>query len=779
MRITQIALKTAILSAAVYSVAFPAVGFAQEQQNDEASSASNFILDEVVVTAQKREQSLQDVGISIAAMSGDQMTERGIDNIDGLANSIPNVQLFNLSGGGVPVVILRGVGLQNFRINDTPTTGIYVDDVYQVSIAQIEGTMFDTERVEILKGPQGGLYGRNAVGGAIQYISRKPNFDEAEGYASLAYGRYDRVEVEGAVGLPVADNFAVRVAGRVVTSGDTYFRSTTGGFNHGEQERWAGRVMASWLPSETTTVDLKVHAGEDNSETALFRTVGAYEPSGLFLPGISFSRISGLAGFCASILAGGPREPGRCTVSGGQTPESFGVEGRYDSASTTRPGLDNDWWGVSLKVSQEYGNTVLTSITAYDKYNYMRRTEPDNVPDVKQEINYGSKIEAWSQELRLAYDGGGAVRWLFGASYSEDTLDEASVVFAEVGIFPVFLGSTRFDQNYMQESKSFSVYGRVDYELSDVVNVAVEGRYTTENKSLVGGLLAVDNNNVLSFIDDEATFDAFTGKVVAEWRATDDVLAYASVGRGFKTGGFFGGFATSQEQLDVPYENEFIVAYEVGVKSEWLEGRARINASVFYYDRTDVQANAGVEDDAGVLIDRLTNIGDVRTLGAELDATVVPIDGLTLTAGFGYVDAEITRSDVVVTDFFSGAEVSPEGLRIPQQPKFNLNFLGRYEVAISSSSIAAFQVEYSYQTERDLGLVKSVEEGNFLTEPSFGLLNLGVSIASDDGLWEISGRIDNVTEVHYRVSARDITEGGLYEIFGAPRTWKVTVTTKW
>lgn len=777
MKTNHVTLGAAILSAAVYSAVLPAAGFAQEQQNNGTSGDLAFVLDEVIVTAQKREQSLQDVGISIAAMTGEQLRERGIDNIDGLANSIPNVQLFNLSGGGVPVVILRGVGLQNFRINDTPTTGVYVDEVYQVNIAQIEATTFDMERIEILKGPQGGLYGRNAVGGAIQYISRKPNFDEVEGYASLAYGRYDRVEVEGAVSLPVADNFAVRVAGRVVTSGDTYFRSTTGNFKHGEQERWGGRVMASWLPTETTTVDLKVHAGEDNSETALFRTIGAFEPSFLVEPGVSLSRA--LGNFCSSILAGGPREPGRCTVGGNETPESFGVKGRFDSASTARPGLDNNWWGASLNVSQELGDVTLTSITAYDKFNYKRTVDVDAVPDVKQEFAFGTEVEAWSQELRLAYDAGGDLRWLFGASYSEDTLNEASFVSADTGGFPLLLGSTKFDQFYRQESKSFAVYGRADYAVSDVVNIAVEGRYTTEDKSLVGGLLAVDNNNTLSFVDDSKTFDAFSGKVIAEWKATDDLLAYASIGRGFKSGGFFGGFATNQEQIDVPFENEFIVAYEAGLKSEWLEGRARVNASVFYYDRTDVQANAGVTDDAGVLIDRLTNIGDVRTFGAELDAVVVPVEGLTLSAGFGYIDAEITKSDVVVTDFFSGAEINPKGLRIPQQPKFNLNFLGRYEVAISSSNTMAFQAEYSFQTARDLGLVKSVEEGNFLTEAAYGLLNLSVSIASDDELWEVTGRIDNVIDEKYRVVARDITEGGLYEIFGAPRTWKVTLTTRW
>ncbi|VAV88023.1 TonB-dependent receptor, partial [hydrothermal vent metagenome] len=346
MKTSHIAVRAAMLSAAVYSVALPSIGFAQEQQNDEALDESDSVLGEIVVTAQRREQSIQDVGIAITALTGDQLSKQGIDNIDGLANSVPNFQLFNLSGGGVPVVILRGVGLQNFRINDTPTTGIYVDDVYQVNIAQVEATLFDMERIEVLKGPQGGLYGRNAVGGAIQYISRKPSFDAMEGYVSLSYGRFNTFTAEGAVSGPVSDNFALRVAGRVVTSGDTYFRSTTGGFDHGEQERWAGRVLASWRPTETTTLDFKVHAGQDNSETALFRTIGAYEPNidAPFLPGTTLSRFLGLAGYCASILAGGPREPGRCTVTGGETPASFGVVGRYDSASTSRPGLDTDWW---------------------------------------------------------------------------------------------------------------------------------------------------------------------------------------------------------------------------------------------------------------------------------------------------------------------------------------------------------------------------------------------------------------------------------------------------
>ena len=196
----------------------PATPFAAlAQAPPEASPA----IEEIVVIAQKREQLIQDVGIAVTAFSGRNLRERDIDQSEDLYQLIPNVNLQNNGGGGAPVVIVRGVGLQSFRINDSPTTAFYIDDVYQTSVASAEWTMFDLERVEVLKGPQGGLYGRNALGGAIQIISRTPTVDEDNnGYVSLGYQEYSREALEAAASFGIGDKFALRVAARTVDGSD-------------------------------------------------------------------------------------------------------------------------------------------------------------------------------------------------------------------------------------------------------------------------------------------------------------------------------------------------------------------------------------------------------------------------------------------------------------------------------------------------------------------------------------------------------------------------------
>ncbi len=205
----------------------PRRSLALAQAPPEASPA----IEEIVVVAQKREQLIQDVGIAVTAFSGRNLRERDIDQSEDLYQLIPNVNLQNNGGGGAPVVIVRGVGLQSFRINDSPTTAFYVDDVYQTSVASAEWTMFDLERVEVLKGPQGGLYGRNALGGAIQIISRTPSVDEASnGYVSLGFEEYSREELEAAASFAIGDKFAIRVAGRDVDGSDAPYRSVTGGY---------------------------------------------------------------------------------------------------------------------------------------------------------------------------------------------------------------------------------------------------------------------------------------------------------------------------------------------------------------------------------------------------------------------------------------------------------------------------------------------------------------------------------------------------------------------
>lgn len=768
------------------AVACTAFSFGMLPQASAQEASGAFVLDEIIVTATKRAKGQQDIGLSVAAISGDQVRNLGINDVEGVIGQIPGTG-FNNVAGGIPVVIIRGVGLQNFRINDTPTTAIYVDEVYQTSIAEAFATIFDVERVEVLKGPQGGLYGRNAVGGAMQVISAKPNFDELEGYLSLGYGRYNRLETEAAISGPISEKVAYRFSGKAITSDDTYFRSVTGNFDHGEEERWSVRGQIELRPSDDVNLLFKVHGGEDTSELALARPVGMFRRLGLGLSdllGVGSSAdgailnaqpaTTNLSSICDAVLNGG-RDSATCEVLDGSTPDELGITSRYDSAVASKPQLDNAWWGTSLLATINFGNYTLTSITAYDDFDHGRYLDADVVATVQQEIDYHTTIEAWSQEFRLGYDDGGAFSWILGVNYAEDTQVEDTPLYTETGILRTQIGGlTLAQQNYKQKTKAKSVYGRSDWRFVEDVNLVIEARYTEEKKYFDGGVVLPQVGAVLSDIDSSESYNDLSGKVALEYSVTDDALLYASVSKGFKSGGFFGGFATSNDQL-VPFENEKILAYEAGFKTDWPEQFLRINGSLFYYDRSDVQANA--RDPMGIVaVARLTNIGDVETYGGELEAVWSPTQNLTLQGGLAYLKSEVTSSDLTTSNIFRTSILETyEGARMPNQPEFSANLLARYETEVSSSLLGSVQMEYSYRSEQDLQIVVMPLESAILTEDGYNLVNLRASLGSIDKGWKVSAFITNLFDAEYRESAGSSGPAGAYEIYGAPRVWGVNL----
>ncbi|GAB2505087.1 TonB-dependent receptor [Microbulbifer agarilyticus] len=767
-------IKTKLSAAGILSLSIAQVVHAQSQPAEQS-----YAIEEVTVTAQKRAQSTQDLGLAITALGGEQMREQGIEDGTDLAAVIPNVSMQNIGGGGLPVVIVRGIGLQNFRVNDSPTTSFYVDEVYQTSIAAVEFSMFDMERVEVLKGPQGGLYGRNTIGGAVQVISAKPVVgEEANGFTSLSFGEYGQTNGEFGASLPVNDTMAVRVSGRIEQSDDKYWTDTVTGKKHGEEDRWATRAILAWEPTDTIDATFKIHGGADQSELALQRAVGIYAGNlGPFTP---------FSGLCASILAGNGTSADCVTLSG-QTTSELGQDGNIYAAangSQVLPAMDSNWMGASAVVNFQLSDAyTLTSVTAHDSLDYARNVNSDAIPIEFQNIAYGTEIDWWSQEFRLAYDNGGDLTWIAGANYSEDELSEASVLRGGEGILPAAFGGASYsNQYYDQNAESYAIYGHAEYALNDRWSTTGELRYTNETRSFSGiqQFMLPDDSQLLAItVDDSAEFSNVSGKVGVNFAANDNVLLFGSVSNGFKVGGFFGGFATDPSQL-AAYDEETILAYEAGIKSDWLDGRLRANAALFIYEREDVQMGAREDLGEGVVSPkRLVNIGDVETHGAEVDFTWLPTENLTLNAAFGYTDAEIADSDYVNR---SSLEIvgNLEGANIPNYSKYSSNLTGRYEHEIGANLLGHVQLEYSYRSERDLDLITTpeIEEAVF-QEPSYSLLNLRLGLGDAEGGWGLSANIENLLDEEYRAEARGDGLYGVYEIYGAPRTWSLSANYSW
>ena len=788
--------KTIVRSSMFLAVVAGNMAYAQQD------STEDLFLEEIIVTAQKRAQSSQDVGLAITAISGAAMMEQGITSGNDIGKAIPNVDVKNHGGGGLGVVIVRGIGLQNFRINDSPTTSFYVDEVYQTSIAAVDFAMFDMERLEVLKGPQGGLYGRNTIGGAVQVISKPAVIGaDANGFLNLTYGQYDQTNTEFAAGVPLSDKAAIRVSGRVERSDGKQYNSTVTGEDYGEDDRWATRVMLSLAPSESVDLQFKLHAGADNSELSLARSVGLYQNIGTgagltaltgvpFYSNLSLALLSGQssAALCDSILAGNGSNSNTCATVSGVTPEAYGqTDGDIYSSSSAgyEPKLDSTWAGASLMASFEFEDYTLTSISAYDNIDYRRFIESDATPVLLMQIDYGTEIDFWSQEFRLSYDGEENFSWIAGINYSGDKLEENTILYSE-GFLPLLYAATGLTvvfapQDYAQESEALAVYGHGEWQFADQWQFVGELRYTNEEKTFEGTSSLGDiSGAIVPFlsVDDDTRFESFSGKVGLNWTPNDNMLYYASISEGFKVGGFFGGFATSIEQLE-PYDEETILAYEMGLKTDWLDHRLRMNAALFYYDRKNVQSSAA-DATATVRISRLSNIGDVVSYGGELDLTWLASQNLTLQLGLGYTDAEIVDSDFVASGLQVLDAASLEGANVPSYSKASANFLARYEQPIGASLLAHAQFEYSYRSERDLGIIinSAIEEAIF-KEPSYELVNLRLGLADTEAGWRVSAFVENLFEEEYRVQIDGDGLYGMRELYGDPRVWGVGFNYEW
>jgi iron complex outermembrane receptor protein len=336
-------------------------------------------------------------------------------------------------------------------------------------------------------------------------------------------------------------------------------------------------------------------------------------------------------------------------------------------------------------------------------------------------------------------------------------------------------------QNYDQETKALAVYGHVEWRFAEPFNLVGELRYTDEEKTFVGGArLGFANGATVPFVATDAatSFDALSGKIGLEWTLRDDLLAYGSIARGFKTGGFFGGFPTSVSQL-APFDAETLWGFELGVKSDWRDGRLRLNASLFSYDREDVQQNAA-DPASSINIKRITNIGDVETTGLEADLIWLVTDALSLTFGVGTTDAEVTDSSFIQAASLPLLPDRPiQGSNLPNYSESTANFVGRYEGSFNGNFDYAVQLEGRYQSEQDLSIITNVLEVPVFREPGYSLWNVRFGVGPANTRWQAQLFVNNVGDETYRVLARNDGAFGIHELYGMPRTWGVDFQYRW
>jgi iron complex outermembrane receptor protein len=741
--------------AAVFVIGGPQV-FAQSSGSNQSGT-----IEEIVVTAQKREQNLQDTPIAISAFTADAIEEMQIDGVRKISQLAPSL-VFNQSGGAANTY-MRGVGQDISTILGEPGVAMFIDGVYQgANFAQI-ATYNDLERIEVLRGPQGTLYGRNTTGGNINIYTKKPGF-ESGFETSLLYGDYDRLKatIAGQTTL-VEDRVAIR--GNFVTdSNDGYRDNPLNGKELEERDIQAGAVSVLFVPSDNVELVLRGDWNEQDDDSPAWDYLELVPGSGL-----------------SPLFFGGTAALGADDV-------------RVDKENS----YQTEHWGVSADLTWDIGDLRVKSITAYRESDYDANYDNDGTDAAFLNTIGGQYSEQWSQELNLsgmAFND--KLEWITGLFYFQQDIEAFFVfdlpvlqtffesVFPDIqnGFIPPLppggLGDpTRnlfyadrlltgtgsaipfLDFRNNQELESYAAFAQGTYSLTDELRLTAGVRYTEDEKDNTQTVVA--NISPASCIDLPLNeeWDEVTWKLGVDWDVADNALFYGSVSRGFKSGGFNGGTCNNG------YDPETILSYEAGIKTTLAEGRVQLNLSAFYYDYEDFQARLFVNNASVV-----ENAADTEMMGFEAQGVFAPGNGFEMDASASWMDTEYVDFFAVNPMTADPANEDASGNQVLRAPDFSYNVGVQYTVNTDLAGSFTLRYEAAYKDD----YYTTVFNDDFALVPSHTVQNIRMFWRFRDN-WEIHGFVENLDDEQYVENLLPAaTVGGVIGGWAPPRTWGVQV----
>lgn len=687
-------------------------------------------LEEIVVTAQRRSENLQEVGLSVLALSSDDISQRGMTDMTSVVQQTPGMGMIQFSPS-VTIFSLRGVSQASYLDNLEGPVAVYLDDSYLAANGAVSGAMFDMERIEVLRGPQGTLFGRNATGGLIHFITKKPTATP-EGYVRLTAADYSEFGAEGAVGGAIAGDLLGRLS-FAYKSSDGYIDDTAGP-TAPEQKNYALRGQLSDSFGENTNVLLALRYSRNPHEVADGYMARAAVPDA-----------DGLGTFI------GPNEDPWGTCLGCNL-----VGYRYESLESrkrTTAGkgdFDRTIRGAALTITSSIGDVDITLVTDYSTMSkrWQERTDPSPTPVMDNYIS-GQQFDQFTQEIRLNGTAGN-LQWVGGVYYLDMSSDIDQRVTGSLFGF-------EYANALTQDTRSESIFGQIDYEFNDRWSATLGARFSFDQKSMdfalydvvAGQTLGVYNPKTDKTADRD--FNGFSGRAALNFKPTENVLLYASINRGYKGGNWSVPIFPPFDASAFPHDSEELTSYEFGVKSTLAGGRVRLNGDVFYYDYKDYQAYTlylGV----GQIVNRPATLK-----GAEIEFAAVPIEGLTVELNYAYLDSEV---EGITLPF--GRDVNSE---MPMAPSSALNGLLRYEWSALGGTLA-LQADGKYETEQYFTTFNAPVD----RVPSRLIANARASYAVDVGSSNVEVALfaRNVTDELYPVYGADISALGFAQITLAP-----------
>jgi outer membrane receptor protein involved in Fe transport len=739
-------------------------------------------LTEIVVTANKREESINKVGLTIQAIGTGDLQQRNLQSLQDLAAAVPGLS-YTQTEQSTPVYTLRGVGFYDTSLASYPDVSVYVDQVPLPFPVLTTLTVFDLERIEVLKGPQGILFGNNATGGAINYIAAKPTKELSAG-GDLSVGRFSTVQADGFVSGPLTSNLLARVAFNYVKGSGYQISATRPGDTNGAPNTLAGRILLDWTPNDLTRFELNVNGWYDRTEPTAAQYV-IFEPT--FAP----------------VPVGGPF-----------VPNAVSNDRIADWSPDMPPRANNRLQQISLRGDIDLSPAIaVTSLSSYVHYIHDQVPEGDGLAQHRQDIAYDrGSINSLSQEFRLANNKSDTFRWLVGVNYSNDRVyEDAFVLFSDgtTGNNPAFAGWKGNGFYARQKMENYAGFANGEYSVGNLTFKA-GARYTEARRSTDNCVYGPYNPALDGVNDPEPAFftglstlltgvsqpvpgpyqcfnllptTLLQGAYIAQldqhnvswrggldWKLSDSDLAYVNVTKGFKAGGFptLSGTGTSFN----PVTQESVLSYEGGVKLQIFDRRLSVNVAGFYYNYDNKQLKSKTIDPIFGPIDALVNIPKSTIKGAELELLVRPFKGLTMGAAVTYLDANIDDFTGVAID---GVTRNFAGSKIPYTPAWQLAGNANYQFPISArvTGFVGGQVTRRTQTNSSIGYPA------LYTIPTYTLLDLQGGVDLDGGRYRVMLWGKNVTNEFYVTNVTSAVVDGIARYAGFPATYGVTFSARY
>jgi len=756
------------VGASALALASASAAFAQQAATSDDSSAIN----EIIVTANKREQSINDVGLAITALSGGELASKGVTSSQDLAKVVPALTVAS-SADGTPVYTLRGVGFNSSNLGAQPTVSVYLDQAALPYGPMTQGPIFDLQRLEVLKGPQGTLFGQNSTGGAINYIANKPTNDFQAGL-SWGYGRFSTFQGDAFISGPLSDTLRGRVAITTTQSGDwqkNYVRRDS----IGSQNRLGGRAILDWEPSDSLLVELSLNGWMDKSDNQIPQF---------------FAASPRVASQASPLLFTQPVPPRNARAADWDVGRTFKRDNRMGQAILR----------IDYRMSDD---VTLTSLSNYAYVRIDSTFDNDGTALPLSYVNTSGHVEAFNQELRLAGTFGDATVTV-GANYADDNSYE--LAFQDFGGIlssttnvgatpenPAGVGDILFNENRgKQTNRSYAVFGNIEYEILPQLTLIGGVRYTDLKhtnqacsadtgggdfsgviNALFGGPITVPGGCVTL---DNATFTApFPVQRFKEnnvgWRAgvnfkpSEDILLYGLVSRGYKAGNYPVINATARSQFE-PVRQEKLTAYEVGVKAGFADGRVQFNLSGYYYDYRDKQLLTNTTDPVFGLLPVLANVPKSTVKGFDFDATVRPVDGLSLRGAVAYADSEI-KNFAGFDAFNTPTDLSGKSFNFSPKWTGTADVEYRAPVAAGIEAFIGGDMLYNGVAYADLAQTPS------LRIAPYTLFGARAGVADADGTWSVTVWSKNLTNKYYWYNTQ-VGYDTIWRLTGMPATYGIT-----